>query len=165
MTKLTTDNDIILFEKNIRAILKTINNTKCMSIVCKKQISMLIIILVEIIINISNVSVKNSKKKTIRQDEIRNSIKIITNNNLYEESKKYIDKHIKLFENFTKDTSSSYVSRNKKSCLTISVPIIEKLIRSNTIHNLTKNTSVYLTCFIEYVIISILDSTCYHMKR
>ena len=162
MPKTNTDN-VILFEKNIRAILKNINPSKCLSNSSKKQLNMLVIILVEIITKISNICVINSKKKTIRADEIKNAIKIISTYNLYIESGKYIEEHMNAFQNFVK-SNTSYVSRNKKANLLLSIPSIEKIIRQNTSFHITKNTSLFLTSYIEYIIFCVLESTSYSIN-
>ena len=142
------------FEVFISKVLKQVSEKTNITSNAKQQLNSFLCILCKYISNIANKLTLSSKKKTISEKEIHNSIKLVLEYGLLQNALLEGDKAIDVFKN-----SNDKGSRQNKAGIIFSPSVCEKFLRNfgNSKIMVTSLAPVYLSAVLEYLTFELLD--------
>jgi histone H2A len=142
------------FEVFISKVLKQVSEKTNITSNAKQQLNSFLCILCKYISNIANKLTISSKKKTISEKEIYNSIKIVLEYGLLQNAILEGDKSVDAFKN-----SNDKGSRQNKAGIIFSPSVSEKFLRNfgNSKIMVTSLAPIYLSAVLEYLTFELLD--------
>lgn len=142
------------FEVFISKVLKQVSEKTNITSNAKQQLNSFLCILCKYISNIANKLTISSKKKTISEKEIYNSIKLVLDYGLLENSILEGNKAVDAFKN-----SNNKGSKQNKAGIIFSPAVSEKFLRNfgNSKIMVTSLAPVYLSAVLEYLTFELLD--------
>ena len=148
------------FETHIFKLFRTINKDLEMTLNVKQQLNSIICSLAKIISKKSFELTFFSKKKTISEKEIRNSIKLIMYENFFQEVDSYCNTALERYHT-KEDTKDKRISRQNKANIIFPPSVSEKFLRNFGYNKLmlTTEAPIYLASVLEYIMKIILQNT------
>lgn len=144
------------FEHHIRKILKEICPLRNITQLAKEELNEVMIFTCRIIYEKASFIVKCNGRKTVNENDLESSIKLVFVGQLSQKSVEEGRKSLTNYISSIKDGSTKGRSRNEKADILVPPSLLEKFLKKEGLH-ISSNSPVFLAGVIEYFVSQILE--------